>query len=266
MTVAPPPMRGEQKPLCCKEDEDSMSFTLRRAARAAKRASHARTCAALYSKPAAVVEEEDEEVLKQLAAVVHERSRAAAAVVTAACAAAETTATQGSGPQGEKTNGNRPPFDWTAHIDDISPTVFRRLYRMGKDDFAVLLERLRPLITTGNTAKARASRPGSGAISPEVRLAVTLSFLAGARTVDLLLIYKPISYTELYNSIWLTVDAINATLSAEFPFEDEDKLKQIEREFRAASKNGCWHGAVGAVDGVHFTTVSPGKAVDNPRR
>jgi hypothetical protein len=242
-----------------------MSFGLRRAARAAKRASHGRFCAALYSKPAAV-EEEDEEVLKQLAAVVHERSRAAAAVVTAACAAAETTATQGSGPQGEKANGNRPPFDWTAHIDDISPTVFRRLYRMDKEDFAVLLERLRPLITTANTAKARASRPGSGPISPEVRLAVTLSYLAGARVVDLLLIYKPISWTELYNSIWLTVDAINATLATEFPFDDEDKLKQIEREFRAASKHGCWHGAVGAVDGVHFTTVSPGKAVDNPRR
>ena len=43
---------------------------------------------------------------------------------------------------------------------------------------------------------------------PEVRLAMTLRYLAGGQIIDLRLIYH-VSKSECYKSIWRCIDAIN---------------------------------------------------------
>jgi hypothetical protein len=83
--------------------------------------------------------------------------------------------------------------------------------------------------------------------------------------LDLSEIYR-LSMSECYKSVWRAIDGINGAISVEFPIDDLHKLNILEREFRAASKDQCWEGEVGAVDGVHFKSKNPGKAVSNPRR
>ena len=37
------------------------------------------------------------------------------------------------------------------------------------------------------------------------------------------------------------------------------RVKELEADFRAASRGGCWEGQVGAIDGVHFAMRAPSK-------
>lgn len=94
---------------------------------------------------------------------------------------------------------------------------------------------------------------------------MTLAFLAGARMCDILYVYSPISESESYRSIWLTIDAINDAFAIEFPMDDES-LKEMERGFRCKSREQVWKGCVGAVDGIHFAMRCPGVAVDSSDR
>ena len=102
-------------------------------------------------------------------------------------------------------------------------------------------------------------------LAAKVRLAVTLRFLAGGMVNDLSMIYC-ISMSEIYTSIWRTIDAINEALPVEFPINDPEKLELLEREFRGRSHVADWVGEIGAVDGCHFGMHNPGKAVRNPAR
>jgi len=81
---------------------------------------------------------------------------------------------------------------------------------------------------------------------------------------DLRMIYD-MSRSEVYSTIWRTVDAINKALKPPpFPLHDPVKLDALERDFRGKSRLESWEGQVGAVDGCHFATFSPGVAVKDP--
>ena len=63
------------------------------------------------------------------------------------------------------------------------------------------------------------------------------------------------------------MDAISGPqgIGVDDPWEDPVKLAVLEAEFRARSRTDAWVGQVGAIDGCHFETHSPGKAVADPR-
>ena len=196
------------------------------------------------------------------------------ALICSSVAASEmcTAAGPACGPQGPKTRvtdrGGKAlgPFNWVAHCDQLTEAEFKTRYRLDLDSFNTLLDKCRADLTTNNTQKAWESRPHSGPISPEVRLACTLRYLAGGQVCDLRLIYKPLSKSECYKCVWAGVDAINKHITVCFPIDDLDKLCTIEAGFRAASKDEVWRGCVGAVDGCHFKMQNPGRAVDDPQR
>ena len=50
--------------------------------------------------------------------------------------------------------------------------------------------------------------PSAGPISPEVRLAIALRFLAGGQIIDLRVCYH-VSKSECYRSVWCVVDGVN---------------------------------------------------------
>ncbi|KAJ8607509.1 hypothetical protein CTAYLR_010769, partial [Chrysophaeum taylorii] len=145
---------------------------------------------------------------------------------------------------------------------DLGP-VFRRNFRMGIDDFNVLPGMIRHRITTQCVAQARRSDT-RGEITPEVRLAATLRFLAGGQVWDITDGYS-LSTAEFYDSIWRTIDSINAELATRFPVTEAD-LSAVEQGFRAKSRNQCFKGCVGAIDGCIFEKQNPGCAVDNAQR
>ena len=156
-------------------------------------------------------------------------------------------------------------FVWTKHCARLTPAQFRLMYRMDARSFDALLDKIWPHLVS-DEKQSRCSRKGVGAVPPHAKLAITLRFLAGGLVHDLLLNYYPISKATVYKVIWQTIDAINAEFPVEFPIDDEEKLKEIERGFRAKSPHQFFSGCVGALDGVHFRQKSPGKAVHNPAR
>ena len=93
---------------------------------------------------------------------------------------------QSSGPQGAKPN--REIFNWSDHIDRLSPAEFRLRYRITLSSFELLLGWLKSKIETKNKLQARRSRK-AGEVTPETRLAIALRYFAGGAVEDFRLIY-----------------------------------------------------------------------------
>jgi len=196
----------------------------------------------------------------ELAAVLDRRRRAAASAKRRLK----------SGPQGKKRRP-RSFFSWSDHLHRLSERGFKLRYRVDRETFVHLHERLKDAIETKNIAQAKRGRRVGGRVASEVRLAVTLRYLAGAMVDDLALIYH-ICKSETYKSIWATIDAINShpDFKIEFPLDDADALRDLEGEFAKAHQRRygsfSWRGQVGAIDGVDFAMKTPGKSVQNPNR
>jgi hypothetical protein len=76
----------------------------------------------------------------------------------------------------------------------------------------------------------------NGLISTSIWLSAALRDFAGGRPDDIALVHG-ISHSEVYNSVWRAVDAINDCnkLSISYP-EDEDLQQAIAKEFEARSR------------------------------
>ena len=179
--------------------------------------------------------------------------------------AAVVCAQQGHGPTGPNRKG--PDFCWKTHLERLDSSEFRKRYRLSPESFYELLGRLWHRLVRPTTNKTGKKAGGKARILPHVMLAVTLRYFAGGDVLDLKLIYHLRSTKSVYACIWRTVDAINMVFKSDFPIDDLDFLRKKEAEFAAASSAPtAWRGQVGAVDGVHFETLSPGKKVKDPLR
>lgn len=142
---------------------------------------------------------------KRRAAVVCEisRRRRAAGFVAAQSAAAAAAATAR---RERVARENRVRLDWEQRMRTLSPKEFRLTYRMDSEAFGILLERVRPAITTANPTQAR--RSSGSEVSAVCRLSMTLRWLAGGCVHDIYQMHG-VAYNTFYNSLWKTVDAIN---------------------------------------------------------
>jgi len=140
--------------------------------------------------------------------------------------------------------------NWDEHVTQVGATVFKKMYRIDKDNFKLLLSYIRDKITTVNVEMARLS--SGSEVCPEVRLAMTLRYLAGGSMWwDIRLIFNI---------------SVNEFLKVVFPIDDEEKLTEIEGVFRSKSSHGMITGCVGAIDGCLLWQKNPGIAVHNPNR
>ena len=171
---------------------------------------------------------------------------------------------QRSGPQGPKVDLDAPPFDWPAHVRKLKPRGFRRRYRMDEPSFNELVTLCGPHLPDLNLVQALRSRRGAGAVSHAVTMAITLSYLAGSRMDDLWLVYSPISRSRLYPALWHGVYAINNALRIDYPYDDVEKMRDLEMDFRAHTRQQEVVGLVGCTDGAIIATRNPGRSVDNP--
>jgi hypothetical protein len=75
----------------------------------------------------------------------------------------------------------RGPIDFSQHMNELTDSLFRRLYRLEIQDFTFLIGLLDPDLRRTH------SRPYgvASSASPSVMLAVTLRYLAGAKVLDL---------------------------------------------------------------------------------
>jgi hypothetical protein len=153
-------------------------------------------------------------------------------------------------------------MDWEKEVAFLTPVEFKRMYRMELHSFNILLEMIRESLITDS----RKLRKGVLPVTPELKLAITLRFLAGGNVNDLWRLYG-VSVTQLYVSVWATVDAINKNSHINIDFSDRDQLQQIESGFAAKSSRQLFRGCIGAIDGIQVKVSKPSirDGVLNPR-
>ena len=154
-------------------------------------------------------------------------------------------------------------MDWgRAEMLFLSDAEFRRIYRMSRASFNTLLQMIRPYLKKETTRLGEKVKP----IIPELRLAITLRYLAGGNVNDLLRLYG-VSLRSLYSCVWEAIDAINTVLGKVTDFSDPVTLQRLEQGFASKSSMQSIRGCIGAIDGLHIKIKAPQRrhGVDNPR-
>ena len=115
-------------------------------------------------------------------------------------------------------------------FEKLGPTYTRRAYRMSQDDFWYLCALLRDHIgdaTFPSQASTKKHRNGArnGIIRCTTRVSAAFRYMAGGSVYDIALVHG-ISTTQVYESVWVVVDAINqcGDLSFEFPSNHQEQL------------------------------------------
>jgi len=137
---------------------------------------------------------------------------------------------------------------------EMGPYYFQRAYRMDEDNFwwlhrmlyANLGGRVRP--RKGSKKKHR-NGAKNGIISSPARLSAALRYFAGGRPDDIAIVHG-ISNTEVYRSVWRTVNAVNKcdSLRIQFP-ADHNQQRAIAAGFKRKSRAG-FDNCAGAIDGI----------------
>jgi hypothetical protein len=162
---------------------------------------------------------------------------------------------------------------WDEFQEKLTDKQFRRYFRMDKECFKLLCERITDTVgqhefkseqyldnlrngVIGHKyleAMDHAHRKSTGGfISGEIKLALTLRLLAGGSYMDLSLLFET-SFSYCYKIFhyviqnWINNDNFIKINGADY-LNDEDRMKKVACEFSRAS-NGLFSGAIGAIDG-----------------
>jgi hypothetical protein len=148
------------------------------------------------------------------------------------------------------------------HFASLGPYLFRRMYRMHRDDFDQLYELLLPALPPMKN-RSRGTTP-NGAICMRTRLAMALRYFAGGDRLDIAATHV-VHPDEVYKSVWIVIDAIHMTTSMNIEFPaDHDKQQQLADEFAATSKANITQ-CCAAVDGMLIWTHMPSEKMDEMR-
>lgn len=159
-----------------------------------------------------------------------------------------------------KTNRKRTRRSVRSIFREYGESYTRRAMRMSSKSFWKLLSLLEPSIELCRADDGESNRcpqrAPNGSISNAVRLAVALRYFASGQALDLMIMFA-ISYTEVFRSVWLIVDAINICedLSLSFP-SDHARQRQIAAEFFEKSSVG-FDICCGAIDCMLIWTNKP---------
>ena len=143
------------------------------------------------------------------------------------------------------------------------PGYTRRAYRMNSRSFWKLEKMLRPRLCRARTKRAKEMRKRDGArngrISAAIRLSAAIRYFAGGRPDDISLSHG-ISHSEVFNSVWLVVDAVisHPKLAFSYP-SDHNSQRAIAKGFKALSTPG-FDNCAGCIDGMLLWTEKPTEA------
>jgi len=139
--------------------------------------------------------------------------------------------------------------------NNLTEAEFTRMFRLNRQSFNVLLEKLATVMPEKNEEKAIAS--SGSVIKNKIKLAITLRWLAGASYLDLMWGFK-VSSPSIFGEngiLWTTMIAINKVEVLKFP-TDEEELERIAAQFSHPS-HGVFQNIVGAIDGLIIKTRKP---------
>ena len=139
--------------------------------------------------------------------------------------------------------------------------MFCRAFRMSfltfKKLFKILQADLRKVAGRDNS-NSKKVHPVNGLIPLSVRLGISIRMFAGGEAYDISPLFS-VSYTEVFSSISMVLDAINMNedLKIEFP-ESHDEQNQIAADFTAKSKAN-FDCCVGCIDRMLVWIHKPSK-------
>ena len=151
-------------------------------------------------------------------------------------------------------------------MEEMSDGHFKRMFRMSRHAFGVLLERLCDFSGDDATDELQACRSSGSLMSMRTKLACTLRWLAGGSYLDICFEFGvgPGSFYQEDGVLWSTMLLIDALLDISFPFDFPDELQDIAAGFANCSKHQMSE-CVLAIDGWVCRTRQPYVwEVDNP--
>eukprot|EP00037_Helgoeca_nana_P003094 m.38083 g.38083 ORF g.38083 m.38083 type:complete len:489 (+) comp13287_c0_seq1:277-1743(+) len=157
---------------------------------------------------------------------------------------------------GKRSTSYRPTkkqrMHWATRRDGLTDVEFVQRYKVTKRRFASLSAALDPYLSP-----KRHDSDGTNALSTDLKLSMTLRFLAGGAPVDILDIHGVRSLSTFYTHLWATCEALDIVL--EFPdlVHDETLWETVARAFGNKRTDGYLAGMIGALDGIHIRIFKP---------
>eukprot|EP00039_Didymoeca_costata_P009584 m.126968 g.126968 ORF g.126968 m.126968 type:complete len:416 (-) comp14534_c0_seq2:137-1384(-) len=138
-------------------------------------------------------------------------------------------------------------------LRNLSDKLFERKYRLPRPVFYELLGKITPVLK-----KLGAGGGGKRGVPPELRLALTLRWLAGGSYLEGITEYDfdPSLFYKESGILWPCVYAINEVLGLYFP-DSERELEELADTYRQWDPTGQFHGTVLAMDGLVVRTRKP---------
>ena len=137
---------------------------------------------------------------------------------------------------------------------ELGTDYTRRAYRMTENDFWYLSSLLNKSIQATyvphrESSKRHRNGAKKGLIRGSTRLSCALRYMAGGSVYDIAIVHG-ISVPQVYESLWMVVDAVNACdeLSFEFP-SCHDEQKRLCKGFQDLS-DANFDTCIGAIDGI----------------
>lgn len=143
-------------------------------------------------------------------------------------------------------------MDWATRRDGLTDVEFVQRYKVTKKRFASLSADLDPYL------KPMPHRSdGTNALSTDLKLSMTLRFLAGGAPVDIIDIHGVRSLSTFYTHLWATCDALDNLLRFPDLVNDEKLWDTTARAFSNKRTKGAMAGMIGALDGIHVRIRKP---------
>ena len=105
---------------------------------------------------------------------------------------------------------------WENRCSSLNEHEFVKRYKVTKEKFAEMVKLISPMI------KARGQGGAGGPISTELKLSMTLRFLAGGHVFDIMDLHGVLSTSSAYSHIKDTIFALDAVLK--FPDITDDRI------------------------------------------
>lgn len=143
-------------------------------------------------------------------------------------------------------------------IQQKTDAWFLKSYRLPRPVFYSILDKIKPILETKN--KKYAINSSGSTLIPEILLAATLRYLAGASYIDIVDHYK-LPPTSFHTYIWRTIDAIDQVVnninlpsnSNEWRKLSDEWNKKLELKFGTCLLSGTCL----AIDGIVIETRQP---------
>jgi hypothetical protein len=148
--------------------------------------------------------------------------------------------------------------------DELFDDEFYRNYRMSKDQFRALADRIRNRLPGGTELSRKRQKTAGGAtISAEIQLSIALRFLAGGSYIDICRVHQ-VPFGSFRMITKRVIAAINTEMSGLIllPINSPADLVAISKGFLRKTR-GVIYGCVGAIDGISVQITRPEAKCDS---